>query len=80
MVCIMPGQGLRMQMFPALPEPAGTTCPISSRISGKIPGMPGPALPGFMGSIAGFVLQRKPPFSVCHHVSTMTASRLPTVS
>ena len=40
----------------------------------------GPALPGFMGSSAGLVVQRKPPVSVCHQVSTMTASPLPTTS
>jgi hypothetical protein len=41
-----------------------------------MPGMPGPALPGFMGVMAGRVLQRNPPVSVCHQVSTMMAFAL----
>ena len=45
-----------------------------------MPGIPGPALPGFIRSSAGFVEQRKPPVSVCHQVSTMTAFPLPTTS
>src|SRR6266536_3054457 len=44
-----------------------------------MPGIPGPALPGFILWIAGTVLQRNPPFSVCHQVSTITASPLPTI-
>ena len=39
----------------------------------------GPQLPGFIGFRAGSELPRKPPVSVCHQVSTMTASPLPTV-
>ena len=45
-----------------------------------MPSTPGPQLPGFIGCRAGRVLPRKPPFSVCHQVSTMTASPLPTAS
>src|SRR6266542_2621353 len=41
-----------------------------------MPSTPGPQLPGFIGCRAGRVLPRKPPFSVCHQVSTMTASPL----
>src|SRR3972149_3374121 len=40
----------------------------------------GAQLPGFIGLRAGRVLPRKPPFSVCHQVSTMTASPFPTTS
>jgi hypothetical protein len=47
---------------------------------GWMPGTPGPALPGFIGLRAGIVLHRKPPVSVCHQVSTMTAWPLPTTS
>jgi len=42
-----------------------------------MPGIPGPALPGFMGFIAGRVLHRKPPVSVCHQVSTIGHFSLP---
>src|SRR6266542_1537362 len=45
-----------------------------------MPSTPGPQLPGFIGWSAGRVLPRKPPFSVCHQVSTITASPLPTTS
>ena len=67
-----------MQMLPALPDPAGTSSPFSSKMTGWMPGMLGPALPAFIACIAGNVLHRNPPVSVCHHVSQMTASRLPT--
>ena len=40
----------------------------------------GPQLPGFIGLSAGSELPRNPPVSVCHQVSTMTASPLPTSS
>src|SRR5207245_7896720 len=45
-----------------------------------IPGAAGPQLPGFIGWMAGTVVPRKPPVSVIHHVSVITASRLPTSS
>ena len=45
-----------------------------------MPRTPGPQLPAFIGSIPGRVLPRKPPVSVCHHVSTMTALPLPMTS
>jgi hypothetical protein len=47
-------------------------------MTGYTPSTPGPQLPGFIGLRAGSVLPRNPPFSVCHQVSTMTASPLPT--
>ena len=71
MVCMIPGQGLRMQIFPAACSPALISFPFSSQIAGKIPSAAGPALPGFMRSSAGFVVQRKPPVSVCQNVSTI---------
>jgi hypothetical protein len=43
-----------------------------------MPSTPGPQLPGFIGCNPGSVLPRKPPFSVCHHVSVIAASLLPT--
>ena len=43
-----------------------------------MPSAMGPQLPGFIGFSAGSSLPRKPPVSVCHQVSTMTASPLPT--
>jgi signal transduction histidine kinase len=39
---------------------------------GWMPGTAGPALPDFIGWSASTVLQRNPPFSVCHQVSTIT--------
>ena len=45
-----------------------------------MPSAAGPQLPGFIGLSAGSVLPRNPPVSVCHQVSTMTASPLPTES
>jgi hypothetical protein len=45
-----------------------------------MPSAIGPQLPGFILSRPGSVLPRKPPVSVCHQVSTMTALPLPTVS
>ena len=47
-------------------------------MTGWMPGRAGPVLPGFIGCSAGKVEHRKPPVSVCHQVSTMTASPLPT--
>ena len=44
-----------------------------------MPSAIGPQLPGFMAYMAGSPVPRKPPVSVCHQVSTMTASPLPTV-
>ena len=79
-VCMKPGQGLLMQMLPALPLPGSTSLPSSSRITGRIPSAPGPQLPGFIGCSAGSVVPMKPPVSVCHQVSTMAASPLPTTS
>src|SRR3970040_723199 len=43
-----------------------------------MPGIPGPALPGFILWIPGTVLQRNPPVSVCHHCATIPACFLPT--
>ena len=77
-VCMIPGHGLVMQMFPALPS--GTSLPSSSRITGKMPSTAGPHEPGFIGLSAGSEVPRNPPVSVCHQVSTMTAWPLPTSS
>ena len=67
-------------MLPALPLPAGTSLPSSSRMTGRMPSAAGPQEPGLAGSMPGSVEPRKPPVSVCHQVSTMTASPLPTLS
>ena len=44
-----------------------------------MPSAAGPQLPGFIPWRPGSVEPRKPPVSVCHQVSTITASPLPTV-
>ncbi len=62
------------------PLPASTSSPILVVDHGVDPEHPGPQLPGFIGWSAGRVLPRNPPFSVCHQVSTMIASPLPTTS
>ena len=43
-----------------------------------MPRAAGPQLPGFIANRAGSPVPMKPPVSVCHQVSTMTASPLPT--
>ena len=45
-----------------------------------MPSAAGPQEPGFIGSMPGSVEPRNPPVSVCHQVSTMTASPLPMLS
>jgi hypothetical protein len=44
-----------------------------------MPSAAGPQLPGFIGNRPGSPVPMKPPVSVCHHVSVMIASPLPTV-
>ena len=75
---MIPGHGFRMQMFPAVPAPAFTSFLFRPRLRDKFPSAAGPALPGFMASSAGLVVHSTPPVSVCHQVSTITASPLPT--
>ena len=49
------------------------------RSPGRCRARPGRSCPASSAAAPGRVLPRKPPFSVCHQVSMMTASPLPTV-
>jgi len=76
----MPGQGARMQMLPALPLPAVTSSPFSSRILGKDTECRRTTAAGLHGVKGRQRAAEESPFSVCHHVSTIVASPLPTTS
>ena len=66
-----------MQMLPAFVDPFGNLEAILIQNDGVDSGTP-PRSRVSSDPGPGSVEQRKPPFSVCHQVSTMTASPFPT--
>jgi len=65
-----------MQIFPALPEPPFTSLAFFIKDHRINPRQCRASTTGLHRIDGRLVLQRKPPVSVCHHVSTMTASPL----